>query len=221
MTAWQNWTGQQDEKHPNKLCLKTCLKMQSLMNAHQSGTWKSQASAEYLAKDVQPFTTVTGPGFIKMIKSLDKRYNIPARTSVRLPVGDNFYSKCKQTSCWKWKWLGFLLLRQTCEQVVHLSCIKDRALHQWRFWTQSSLPSDRLFPRRSHRRKHRCGSERGPGLLECIPEEMPVCITTDNPSNMIKRAELNECNRLQCFGHRLHLSIGKSTRCLFMYIVSF
>ena len=40
-------------------------------------------------------------------------------------------------------------------------------------------------------------------------EEKHVCITTDNASNMVLAARLNEWTRLQYFGHRLHLAIGK------------
>lgn len=36
-----------------------------------------------------------------------------------------------------------------------------------------------------------------------------VCITTDNAANMVKAAAQNEWTRLQCFGHRLHLAVGK------------
>ena len=36
-----------------------------------------------------------------------------------------------------------------------------------------------------------------------------LAITTDNGSNIIKAVELNEWLRMQCFGHRLHLAIGR------------
>ena len=44
-----------------------------------------------------------------------------------------------------------------------------------------------------------------------LKEENLVAITTDNGSNVVKAAELNEWMREQCFGHRLHLAIGKCT----------
>lgn len=51
-------------------------------------------------------------------------------------------------------------------------------------------------------------------LRECLSswglnEEGQTCITTDNAANVIKAVELNEWTRLQYFGHRLHLAIGK------------
>ena len=42
-----------------------------------------------------------------------------------------------------------------------------------------------------------------------------LAITTDNGSNIIKAVELNEGLRMQCFGHRLNLAIGK---CLYSII---
>lgn len=36
-----------------------------------------------------------------------------------------------------------------------------------------------------------------------------VCITTDNGANIVKAVSLNEWDRLQCFGQRLHLAVGE------------
>ena len=48
-----------------------------------------------------------------------------------------------------------------------------------------------------------------------LDEKGLIAITTDNGSNIIKAVELNEWLRMQCFGHRLHLAIGK---CLYSII---
>ena len=42
-----------------------------------------------------------------------------------------------------------------------------------------------------------------------LHEDRLVCVTTDNASNNILAFRLNDMTRLQCFGHRLHLAIGK------------
>ncbi len=42
-----------------------------------------------------------------------------------------------------------------------------------------------------------------------LREEHQVCVTTDNATNNIRTLQLNDWSRLQCFGHRLHLDIGK------------
>lgn len=40
-------------------------------------------------------------------------------------------------------------------------------------------------------------------------EEKMTCVTTDNGQYIVKAISINEWIRLQCFGHRLHLAIGK------------
>lgn len=52
------------------------------------------------------------------------------------------------------------------------------------------------------------------GLKEALEswgaqEDDPVAITTDNTTNNVCALELNQWNRLQCFGHRLQLAIGE------------
>lgn len=42
-----------------------------------------------------------------------------------------------------------------------------------------------------------------------LQEERLVCLTTDNSSNVVKAASLNNWTVLQCFGHRLHLAIDE------------
>ncbi|XP_048859490.1 zinc finger BED domain-containing protein 4-like isoform X2 [Brienomyrus brachyistius] len=48
------------------------------------------------------------------------------------------------------------------------------------------------------------------GLQECHL----VCVTTDNATNNISAMELNEWERLQCFGHRLQLAIENALKVL-------
>ncbi len=42
-----------------------------------------------------------------------------------------------------------------------------------------------------------------------LDEKALVAFKTDNVSNVIKAVELNKLLRMQCFGHRLHLTIGE------------
>ncbi|XP_078017006.1 E3 SUMO-protein ligase ZBED1-like [Epinephelus lanceolatus] len=55
------------------------------------------------------------------------------------------------------------------------------------------------------------------GLREALEswglhEDRLVCVTTDNATNNILALQLNDWTRLQCFGHRLHLAIGRSVK---------
>ncbi len=51
-------------------------------------------------------------------------------------------------------------------------------------------------------------------------EERQVCITTDNGTNVVKAASLNDWTRLQCFGHRLHLAIGRLKHFVHMHNIN-
>lgn len=42
-----------------------------------------------------------------------------------------------------------------------------------------------------------------------LNKEKQVCITMDSGANVIKACRLNNWTRLSCFGHRLHIAIGK------------
>ncbi|XP_019733295.1 zinc finger BED domain-containing protein 1-like isoform X3 [Hippocampus comes] len=47
-----------------------------------------------------------------------------------------------------------------------------------------------------------------------LREEMLICVTTDNATNSNSALQLDEWNRLQCFGHRLQLAIESSLKTL-------
>ncbi len=51
-----------------------------------------------------------------------------------------------------------------------------------------------------------------------LREDMLICVTTDNATNNISALQLNEWNRLQCFGHHLQLAIGEWSTTLTMNI---
>ncbi|KAK6171839.1 hypothetical protein SNE40_018264 [Patella caerulea] len=60
---------------------------------------------------------------------------------------------------------------------------------------------------------HHTGENLAAGLKDTLDswglqEEKQICLTTDNGSNIVKASELNEWQRLQCFGHRLHLAVN-------------
>ncbi len=63
------------------------------------------------------------------------------------------------------------------------------------------------------------------GLKEALEswgfkEESQVCITTDNGTNVVKAASLNDWTRLQCFGHRLDLVIGRLKHFVHMHNIN-
>lgn len=46
-----------------------------------------------------------------------------------------------------------------------------------------------------------------------LPEDRMVCMTTDSGANVVSALRINNWQRLPCFGHRLHIAIGKQCWC--------
>ncbi|KAK7944766.1 hypothetical protein WMY93_000494 [Mugilogobius chulae] len=168
---------------------------------------------EYLAKDMRPFTTVSGPGFVKMIKTLDKRYDIPSESYFKRVAIPELYKKCKEKVTADLKAVEFfaattdLWTSRTSEpyQSLTIHFINEDFNLNARCLQTAYFPDDHT------------GENIAEGLREGLLtwnllEEKLVCITTDNATNMVKAADLNGWLRLQCFGHRLHLAIENALK---------
>ncbi len=42
-----------------------------------------------------------------------------------------------------------------------------------------------------------------------LEEDKQVCVTTESSANVVKAIDLYNYTRVSCFGHRLHITIGK------------
>uniref|UniRef100_A0A8C9YIK6 BED-type domain-containing protein n=1 Tax=Sander lucioperca TaxID=283035 RepID=A0A8C9YIK6_SANLU len=154
----------------------------------------TEAVAQCIAKDMMPVNTVTKPGLKNLVTTLDKRYSMPSRTyfsQIAIPE----LHRQSTTDMWS---------SRTAEpyQSLRVHYITEDLHLKARSLQTAYFPEDHT------------GENIAAGLregLECwdLNEDNLVCITTDNASNMVKAAQLNEWTRLQCFGHRLHLAIGK------------
>ncbi|XP_041821745.1 E3 SUMO-protein ligase ZBED1-like [Chelmon rostratus] len=162
-----------------------------------------------------PINTVNNEAFKEMIKTLDKRYEMPSRnyfSKVALPA---LYKQCREEIRKEIADLPFyatttdLWSSRTMEPYMSLTIhyidedfeIKTRCLQT------SFFPEDHT------------GEAIAQGLVEALAswdlqQERLVCITTDNGTNVVKAAALNQWTRLQCFGHRLHLAIDRKARTL-------
>ncbi len=164
----------------------------------------------HLAKDMVPINTVTNPGFANMIRSLDKRYVIPSRTYFSQVAIPGLYDKCKaqvETELSQVKYYAAttdLWSSRTTEPYISLT------IHfiDEDFQLKSRCLQTAFFPE-DHTSENIARGMREALTAWGLDERCLVCITTDNAANMIKAAALNNWTRLQCFGHRLHLAIGK------------
>uniref|UniRef100_A0A9J8ALC4 BED-type domain-containing protein n=1 Tax=Cyprinus carpio carpio TaxID=630221 RepID=A0A9J8ALC4_CYPCA len=173
----------------------------------------TRAITEFIAKDMMPLSTVTKPGFVALTYTLDKRYNIPSRTYFSQTAIPELYKKCKEKVAAEVKTVEFfasttdMWSSRTAEpyQSLTVHFIDEDFNLRARCLQTTYFPDDHT------------GENIAAGLREGLAswdlhEENHVCITTDNASNMVLAARLNEWTRLQCFGHRLHLAIGKLCR---------
>lgn len=170
----------------------------------------TEAISRYIAKDMMSINTVSRTGFVSLINILDRRYQMPSRTYFSQVAIPQMYDTCRGR------------VHSELSEVVHFASTTD-------LWssrtTEPYLSFTVHFITDNFELKSRCletvyfpdshtGENIALGLREVLVnwdlhEDRQVCITTDNGSNVVKATELNNWVRLQCFGHRLHLAIGK------------
>ncbi|KAK0156657.1 Zinc finger BED domain-containing protein 1 [Merluccius polli] len=171
----------------------------------------TKAITHFLAKDMMPINTVTRFGFLSLVHILDRRYEVPSRNYFSDVAIPNLYEKCRTT------------VESELGQVEYFACTTDLwssrttepyislTVHflDWEFQLKARCLQTQYFP------GEHTGENIAYGLREALTswhlgEEQLTCVTTDNGANIVK---LNHWVRLQCFGHRLHLAIGKSICC--------
>lgn len=206
--------------HPSEEIGKTKAKQQSIAQAFSKGTpydrknkrWIdiTRSITTHLCRDMVPFQVVERQGFKDMVKTLDQRYDIPSRkyfAEVEMPhlheeVRGRVEQELRQvkhyattTDLWSSRtmdpYLSLTVHYITDEWKLHSKCLQT-----------SYFPDDHT------------GTLIAQGLREALEswgldERLQACITTDNGANVVKATDLNDWTRLQCFGHRLHLAIGK------------
>lgn len=170
----------------------------------------TDAIAYHIAKDMAPMYTVEHVGFKKMVQTLDKRYTMPSRkyfSNVAIPA---MYDSKRAD------------VKAELREVKYFSATSDlwssRTMEPYMSLTVHFITSDFEMKSRclqtSFFPEDHTGQALAHGLKEALAawgldEERLACITTDNGQNIVKAISINNWTRLQCFGHRLHLAIGK------------
>jgi len=163
-----------------------------------------------LAKDMMPLSTVEKDGFRKLTKVLDPRYEFPGRKYFSQTALPQLYDECRRKLEIHLKDVKYfatttdLWSSRTSEPYMSLTINfidEEWALH-------SKCLQTVYFP------EDHTGEIISQGLEDALKswglrEDRQVCITTDNGANIVKAVSLKDWTRLQCFGHRLHLAIGK------------
>ncbi|XP_038162536.1 E3 SUMO-protein ligase ZBED1-like [Cyprinodon tularosa] len=160
-----------------------------------------------------PVYIVEKDSFRDLVRTLDPRYVMPSRkhfSKVELP---GLYASCRAQ-----------VERELCSGATHYGLTTDMwmsratqpymslTIHFIKDWTLRARCLQTVYFPEDH-----TGVMLAQGLRDALEswglqERNLVCVTTDNASNNISAMELNEWERLQCFGHRLQLAIENSLK---------
>lgn len=159
---------------------------------------------------MMPIYSVSKEGFQKMIRTLDKRYQLPSRNYFSQVAIPELYVKCRsevQLEITAVKFFSIttdLWSSRTTEPYISLTVhfVDDESVLKSCCLQTSYFPDDHT------------GQNIAAGLIEALAawdlcEDGLVAVTTDNGTNIVKAVAFNHWTRFQCFGHRLHLAIGK------------
>lgn len=148
---------------------------------------------EFIAKDMMPLSTVTKLGFMALINST---VYPPVHTSVWLPYCTKSAKRKSLQSLKQWSFLLPLLI---CGQAAQLSLTRVLQSILLMKISTSVLVAYKL-PTSQMTTQENIAAGLREGLASWdLHEEKHVCITTDNTSNMVLAAQLNEWTRLQCY----------------------
>lgn len=169
----------------------------------------TKAVAYHIAKDMVPISTVEQEGFIQLLKTLDRRYQLPSRKYFTREALPKMYTDVRQSLAAQLTKVSHFALTtdmwssRTCEPYMSVTI---HFMEDWELKTACLQTS--YFPQ-DHTGEH---------IAEALQDVLKtwklnptglVAITTDNGANIVKAVQLNKWSRIQCFGHRLHLAIGK------------
>ncbi|XP_013880075.1 zinc finger BED domain-containing protein 1 [Austrofundulus limnaeus] len=176
----------------------------------KSEKWRmiTKAVAHHIAKDMVPLSTVEQHGFIQLLKVLDRRYELPSRNYFAREVLPQMYTEVRERLANQLPKLSHFALTtdmwssRTCEPYLSVTI---HFIEDWEL--KSACLQTSYFPQ-DHTGEH---------IAEALQDVLTnwklnpaalVAVTTDNGANVVKAVQLNKWQRMQCFGHRLHLAIG-------------
>ncbi|XP_030012474.1 zinc finger BED domain-containing protein 1-like [Sphaeramia orbicularis] len=173
------------------------------------------AISRYICKGMAPVHVVEKDSFRDLVKVLDPRYVMPGRkhfSKVELP---RLYDACRAK-----------VEKDVCS-VVHYALTTDlwtsRATQPYMSVTIHFISKDWTLCARCLQTLYFPDDHTGVMLAQGLRDTLEswglqechlVCVTTDNATNNISAMELNEWERLQCFGHRLQLAIENALKAL-------
>lgn len=202
---------------------------QAFTNATQyekdSRRWKeiTDAISYYIAKNMAPIATVERSGFKHLVKTLDRRYTVPSRPHFSQTALPNMYKTCRNKVAAELKFVKHFAATSDLWSSRTMDPYLSLTLHyiddEWKL--RNRCLETAYFPA-DHTSEMIAQGLRDMLSAWELAEDNLVAITTDNGANIVKAAQLNGWTRQQCFGHRLHLAIGKCTSAfifIFLYVM--
>lgn len=196
---------------PKQTTLAASFASSSIPYDKKSKRWReiTDAVTFHIGKDMVPLQTVEKEGFKRLLKTVDTRYELPSRKYFSQTSLPRMYTECREKIVGQLQNVAYfstttdLWSSRTSEPYLSLTV---HYINDWKLCSTCLQTS--YFP------EDHTGEVIAQGLKEALHswglrEERHVCMTTDSGANVVKALALNKWTRLQCFGHRLHLAIGK------------
>lgn len=176
----------------------------------KSGKMITNSVTSFIARSMLPIQSVEKDGFQEMLQTLDPRYNLPSRRYFSETALPKLYESCRQTLSHKLQKVTYyattsdLWSSRTSEP--YLSLTIHFVDEEWQL--QSFCLQTSYFP------EDHTGELIAQGLKDALSswsfdDEHMVCMTTDSGANVVSALRINNWQLLPCFGHRLHIAIGK------------
>lgn len=157
--------------------------------------------------------TVEKPGFRKMLKIFDSRYQPPRRKYFTQTAIPSLYTSIREKVKEELSTVKYFSGTTDLWSSIGLKPYINYTIHyldnEWKL--QSKCLQTHFLPE-NHTADVIADSLTTTLVLWELKAENQVCLTTNNGSNIKKAAEDLQWPRLLCFGHNLHLSITKSTQ---------
>lgn len=175
-----------------------------------SARWKklTESVCYFLAKDMNPIDTVNDPGFRKMIREFEPRYDIPDRKTFRNNYIPVMYEREKQR-------IGTLVTNASSFSIT-TDLWSSRTMQSYTGLTIHFIDEDFNLHSYLLDTKEFTDSHTGENMAEelaTILEDWKllqtnlVCATTDNGSNILKAVDVLGWQHMACFSHTLQLSV--------------
>ena len=188
--------------------------MEKSQKYEKKGKWWKELTDSVtfcIAKDSLPIRIVEKPGFSRMLKSFDGRYELPSRNYFSRTALPALYTSVKEKMKKEIASVQYFVATTDLWSSVGLCPYMNYTIHfidnNWRL---SNRCLETHFLPQSH-----TGENLADAMIETLrawelSEANQVCITTDSGSNIINATRRLHWNRLSCFGHNHHLAITKA-----------